>query len=120
MFAFGIDSARGNAYAKRSRSLSARLLHKVKERVLKWYPDQGYSFANVVSFGNLNSKELIFEVMEGDITQLVIQFQDKLGNVAEGNTQILVVRIQIPRHVMSLESSRYLELKSRTCFRGFR
>ncbi|KAG7534805.1 Bacterial surface antigen (D15) [Arabidopsis thaliana x Arabidopsis arenosa] len=90
------------------RSLSARLLHTVKERVLKWYQDQGYSYANVVNFGNLNSKELVFEVMEGDITQLVIQFQDKLGNVVEGNTQIPVVRRQIPKqlrpgHVLNMK-----------------
>ncbi|KAG7656473.1 hypothetical protein ISN44_As01g034760, partial [Arabidopsis suecica] len=94
--------ARGNAYAKRSRSLSARLLHKVKERVLKWYPDQGYSFANVVSFGNLNSKELIFEVMEGDITQLVIQFQDKLGNVVEGHVLNIKVVHEAVRNIHSL------------------
>ncbi|KAL0730410.1 hypothetical protein Bca4012_026503 [Brassica carinata] len=51
-----------------------------------------YARAQIFNFGNLNTKEVVCEVVEGDITQLIIQFQDKLGNVDEGNTQVPDVR----------------------------
>ncbi|CAN8277993.1 unnamed protein product [Cochlearia groenlandica] len=79
--------------------VSARLLQKVRYRVHKWYHDEGYACAQVVNFGNLNTKEVVCEVVEGDITQLVIQFQDKLGNVVEGNTQVSVVRRALPKQL---------------------
>ena len=79
--------------------VSARLLQRIRDRVQKWYHDEGYACAQVVNFGNLNTKEVVCEVVEGDITQLVIQFQDKLGNVCEGNTQLGVVRRELPPQV---------------------
>ncbi|KAL0713686.1 hypothetical protein Bca4012_020664 [Brassica carinata] len=79
--------------------VSARLLQKIRDRVQKWYHDEGYACAQVVNFGNLNTKEVVCEVVEGDITQLVIQFQDKLGNVVEGNTQVPVVRRELPKQL---------------------
>ncbi|CAK9327006.1 unnamed protein product [Citrullus colocynthis] len=79
--------------------VSARLLQKIRDRVQKWYHDEGYACAQVVNFGNLNTKEVVCEVVEGDITQLVIQFQDKLGNVVEGNTQLPVVRRELPKQL---------------------
>ncbi|KAH7542412.1 hypothetical protein FEM48_Zijuj02G0070700 [Ziziphus jujuba var. spinosa] len=79
--------------------VSARLLQKIRDRVQKWYHDEGYACAQVVNFGNLNTKEVVCEVVEGDITQLLIQFQDKLGNVVEGNTQIPVVQRELPRQL---------------------
>ena len=79
--------------------VSARLLQKIRDRVQKWYHDEGYACAQVVNFGNLNTKEVVCEVVEGDITQLVIQFQDKLGNVVEGNTQLPVVFRELPKQV---------------------
>ncbi|XP_050376022.1 protein TOC75-3, chloroplastic-like [Argentina anserina] len=79
--------------------VSARLLQKIRDRVQKWYQDEGYACAQVVNFGNLNTKEVVCEVVEGDITQLVIQFQDKLGNFVEGNTQIPVVKRELPRQL---------------------
>ncbi|WZZ38357.1 hypothetical protein YC2023_034616 [Brassica napus] len=39
------------------------------------------------------------KVVEGDITQLVIQFQDELGNVVEGNTQVPVVLMELPKRL---------------------
>lgn len=81
------------------RKVSARLLQRIKDRVNRWYQDEGYAYAQVTNFGNLNSKELVCEVMEGDITQLVIHFQDKLGNVIEGNTQTPIVHREIPKQV---------------------
>ena len=80
--------------------VSARLLQKIRDQVQKWYHDEGYACAQVVNFGNLNTKEVVCEVVEGDITQLVIQFQDKLGNVCEGNTQLGVVRRELPKQVI--------------------
>ncbi|KAA0067763.1 hypothetical protein IC582_027684 [Cucumis melo] len=79
--------------------VSARLLQKIRDMVQKWYHDEGYACAQVVNFGNLNTKEVVCEVVEGDITQLVIQFQDKLGNIVEGNTQLPVVRRELPRQL---------------------
>lgn len=79
--------------------VSARLLQKIRDRVQKWYQDEGYACAQVVNFGNLNTKEVVCEVVEGDITQLVIQFQDKLGNFIEGNTQIPVVKRELPKQL---------------------
>jgi len=54
----------------------------------------------VVNFGNLNTKEVVCEVVEGDITQVNIQFLDKLGNVVEGNTQVAVVKREMPKPVL--------------------
>nr|XP_010937578.1 protein TOC75-3, chloroplastic [Elaeis guineensis] len=91
--------------------VSARLLQRIRDRVQKWYHDEGYACAQVVNFGNLNTKEVVCEVVEGDITQLVIQFQDKLGNVCEGNTQLAVVRRELPKqlrpgHVFNIEAGK--------------
>jgi IAP75 family protein translocase len=79
--------------------LSASMLQKIRDKVQKWYHDQGYACAQVVNFGNLNTDEIVCEVVEGDITQVVIQFQDKLGNVVEGNTQFGVVRRELPKQL---------------------
>ncbi|KAL6967576.1 putative translocon at the outer envelope membrane of chloroplasts 75-III [Sarracenia purpurea var. burkii] len=91
--------------------VSARLLQKIRDQVQKWYHGEGYACAQVVNFGNLNTKEVVCEVVEGDITQLVIQFQDKLGNVCEGNTQLAVVRRELPKqlrqgHVFNIEAGK--------------
>ncbi|CAK9141503.1 unnamed protein product [Ilex paraguariensis] len=79
--------------------LSARLLQKIRDMVQKAYHDLGYVCANVVNFGNLNTKEVVCEVVEGDITQLLIQFQDKLGNLCEGNTQLSVIKRELPKQL---------------------
>ncbi|KAL6523354.1 putative translocon at the outer envelope membrane of chloroplasts 75-III [Orobanche gracilis] len=76
--------------------VSARMLQKIRDRVQQWYHDNGYACAQVVNFGNLNTKEVICEVVEGDITQLLVEFHDKLGNVCEGNTQFPVIRRELP------------------------
>ncbi|KAK4483101.1 hypothetical protein RD792_010278 [Penstemon davidsonii] len=79
--------------------VSARLLQRIRDRVQQWYHENGYACAQVVNFGNLNTKEVVCEVVEGDITQLVIQFQDKLGNVCEGNTQFPVIKRELPNQL---------------------
>ncbi|KAK6136993.1 hypothetical protein DH2020_029268 [Rehmannia glutinosa] len=79
--------------------VSARLLQRIRDRVQQWYQENGYACAQVVNFGNLNTKEVVCEVVEGDITQLLIQFQDKLGNVCEGNTQFPVIRRELPKQL---------------------
>ncbi|KAL3518153.1 hypothetical protein ACH5RR_020742 [Cinchona calisaya] len=84
-------------------AVSARLLQKIRDSVQQWYHENGYACAQVVNFGNLNTREVVCEVVEGDITQLVIQFQDKLGNVCEGNTQLAVVRRELPRQLQKGE-----------------
>ncbi|TKY48392.1 TOC75-3 protein [Spatholobus suberectus] len=84
---------------KRHGMVSARLLQRIRDRVQKWYHDEGYACAQVVNFGNLNTKEVVCEVVEGDITQLDVQFQDKLGNVVEGNTQVPVIQRELPRQL---------------------
>jgi len=87
------------AMMRKERSLSARLLQKIRDTVQKWYHDQGYACAQVVNFGNLNTKEVVCEVVEGDISQLQVQFIDKLGNVVEGNTQAPVIHRELPKEV---------------------
>ncbi|XP_059626578.1 protein TOC75-3, chloroplastic-like [Cornus florida] len=92
-------------------NLSARLLQKIKDRVQKWYDNEGYVYAQVVKFRISNPRELVCEVVEGDITQLVIQFQDKLGNVCEGNTQFAVLSREIPKqltqgHAFNIEAAK--------------
>ncbi|GKV08071.1 hypothetical protein SLEP1_g19753 [Rubroshorea leprosula] len=84
---------------KDNEQVSARLLQRIRDRVQKWYHDEGYACAQVVNFGNLNTDEVVCEVVEGDITQVVIQFQDKLGNVVEGNTHPAVVKRELPKQL---------------------
>lgn len=55
--------------------------------------------AQVLSFENLNTREVVCEIVEGDITQLAIQFHDKLGNVCEGNTKLAVICRELPKQV---------------------
>ncbi|XP_059626577.1 protein TOC75-3, chloroplastic-like isoform X2 [Cornus florida] len=92
-------------------NVSARLMQKIMNQVQKWYHDEGYVWAKVMNFGYLNSKEVVFEVVEGDITQLVVQFHDKLGNVCEGNTHIPILRRELPKqlgqgHVLNIEAAK--------------
>ena len=82
--------------------VTARLLQKIRDRVQKWYHDQGYACAQVVNFGNLNSREIVCEVVEGDITKVDVQFQDKMGNTCEGNTQEVIIRKELPKQVLLL------------------
>jgi hypothetical protein len=84
---------------RNEKTLSARLLQKIRDTVQKWYHDEGYACAQVVNFGNLNTKEVVCEVVEGDISKLSVQFLDKLGNVVEGNTQAPVLHRQLPKEV---------------------
>ncbi|PSR86125.1 hypothetical protein CEY00_Acc31763 [Actinidia chinensis var. chinensis] len=75
----------------RRGEVSARLLQRIRDRVQKWYHDEGYACAQVVNFGNLNTEDVVCEVTEGDITKLVIQFHDKLGNESEVSTEWSIV-----------------------------
>lgn len=84
---------------KGQAKVSARLLQRIRDRVQKWYHDNGYLTAQVVNFGNLNTREVVCEVAEGDITQLVVQFLDKMGNECEGSTQLGVVTREIPNEL---------------------
>ncbi|WJX74462.1 Putative translocon at the outer envelope membrane of chloroplasts 75-III [Trifolium repens] len=84
---------------RNEKTLSARLLQKIRDTVQKWYHDEGYACAQVVNFGNLNTKEVVCEVVEGDISKLSVQFLDKLGNVVEGNTQAPVLHRQLPKEL---------------------
>lgn len=79
---------------KDSENVSIRLLQRIRDKVQKWYHDEGYACAQVVNFGNLNSNEVVCEVVEGDITKLIVEFEDKRGNVVEGDTAQLVVQFQ--------------------------
>ncbi|KAL2328777.1 hypothetical protein Fmac_022204 [Flemingia macrophylla] len=75
---------------------SAKLLRRISDVVHKWYRGEGFVSANVVSFGNLGTDEIVCEVAEGDITKLNIQFLDKVGNVVKGKTQIPLVHRHFP------------------------
>lgn len=98
--------------------VSARMLQKIRDRVQRWYHDEGYACAQVVNFGNLNTKNVVCEVVEGDITKLDIQFLDKLGNVCEGNTRLPIIYREIPDQVCFIFYcfSLYMLLLWRTLF----
>ncbi|KAK1357231.1 hypothetical protein POM88_050487 [Heracleum sosnowskyi] len=67
------------------RQVTSRLLMKIYEKVTRWYDDNGYEYACVVDIWGLDSRELVFEVVEGEITHVVIQFQDQLGHAVTFN-----------------------------------
>ncbi|KAK1394219.1 Translocon at the outer envelope membrane of chloroplasts 75-III [Heracleum sosnowskyi] len=90
------------------KEVTARLLQKIRDKVLTWYHDNGYVCAQVQNFGNLHHRELVCEVDEGDITRVVVQFLDKLGNVCEGNTQYGVIKRQLPK---SLQQGKVFNIK---------
>ncbi|KAJ7564008.1 hypothetical protein O6H91_03G133900 [Diphasiastrum complanatum] len=79
--------------------VTARMLQRIRDRVQKWYHDEGYACAQVVNFGNLNTKEIVCEVIEGDITKVQIQFQDKMGNSCEGNTRLEIIARELPEQL---------------------
>ncbi|RDX99428.1 Protein TOC75, chloroplastic, partial [Mucuna pruriens] len=87
------------AMLRNQGTLGARLVHRIRDHVEKWYHDEGYSCARVATIKSFESEEIVCEVLEGDITKLSIKFLDKLGNVVEGNTQIPIVQREIPRHL---------------------
>lgn len=95
------ESVRGEVLAmmKKQEKVSARMLQKIRDHVQKWYHNEGFVCAQVVNFGNLNTSEVVCEVVEGDITKVEYQFQDKLGNFVEGNTQIPIIDRELPQQV---------------------
>jgi hypothetical protein len=84
---------------KKQEKVSARMLQKIRDHVQKWYHNEGFVCAQVVNFGNLNTNEVVCEVVEGDITKVEYQFQDKLGNIVEGNTKIPIIDRELPQQV---------------------
>lgn len=85
-----------SAWLRSERRVTARILQKIRDRVQKWYHDNGFACAQVVNFGNLNTKEIVCEVVEGDITKVLVQFQDKMGLPCEGNTDMQIVERELP------------------------
>jgi hypothetical protein len=88
---------------KKQEKVSARMLQKIRDHVQKWYHNEGFVCAQVVNFGNLNTNEVVCEVVEGDITKVEYQFQDKLGNIVEGNTQLAIIDRELPQQVYQLQ-----------------
>ncbi|ONL96507.1 Protein TOC75-3 chloroplastic [Zea mays] len=84
---------------KKQEKVSARMLQKIRDHVQKWYHNEGFVCAQVVNFGNLNTNEVVCEVVEGDITKVEYQFQDKLGNIVEGNTQLQIIDRELPQQL---------------------
>ncbi|KAM3312060.1 hypothetical protein ACQJBY_032201 [Aegilops geniculata] len=79
--------------------VSARLLQRIRDCVQRWYHDEGFVCAQVINFGNLDAGEVLCEVVEGEVTGVEYQFQDKLGNVVEGNTQLPVIDRELPQQL---------------------
>jgi len=80
--------------------VGAVLAHKIMPKVQKWYhDDQGYIVAQVMNLRSLPTKEVVCEVIEGDITQVEVKSQDKLGNVVEGKTKLSVIQRELPKQV---------------------
>lgn len=88
-----------SAWLRQERRVTARILQKIRDRIQKWYHDNGFACAQVVNFGNLNTKEIVCEIVEGDITKLVVQFQDKMGLPCEGNTNMQIVERELPEQL---------------------
>ncbi|CAN6295617.1 unnamed protein product [Urochloa humidicola] len=95
------ESVRGEVLGmmKKQEKVSARMLQKIRDHVQKWYHNEGFVCAQVVNFGNLNTNEVVCEVVEGDITKVEYQFQDKLGNIVEGNTQLPIIDRELPQQL---------------------
>ncbi|KAL7116878.1 hypothetical protein ACP275_03G033800 [Erythranthe tilingii] len=82
--------------------LRASLLRRILNKIQKWYHDNGYHGAFVVNHNNLENNhggDIVVEMVEGDITKLGIVFQDKLGIVCEGNTDIALIKRVLPKEV---------------------
>ncbi|EFJ06295.1 hypothetical protein SELMODRAFT_430784 [Selaginella moellendorffii] len=92
--------------------VTARMLQRIRERIQKWYHDEGYACAQVVNFGNLNTNEIVCEVVEGDITDVQIMFQDKMGLPVEGNTQVPIIERQIEGGIIVEVKLKELEQKT--------
>ncbi|KAM0868441.1 hypothetical protein ACQ4PT_041301 [Festuca glaucescens] len=84
---------------KKQGRVSARLLQRIRDHVLRWYHNEGFVCAQVVNFGNLHSGEVVGEVIEGEVTGVEYQFLDKLGNVIEGKTQLHVIDRELPKQL---------------------
>jgi hypothetical protein len=84
---------------KKQGKLTAGVLQKIRGRIEKWYHDEGFVCALVQHFGNLDTEEIVCEVVEGDITRVEYQFHDKLENIVEGNTHIAVIDRELPQQV---------------------
>ncbi|KAH7306402.1 hypothetical protein KP509_22G009500 [Ceratopteris richardii] len=88
-----------SAWLKQEARVTARVLQRIRDQIQKWYHDQGFACAQVVNFGNLNSNEIVCEIVEGEITKLVVQFQDKMGLPCEGNTDMRIVERELPKQL---------------------
>uniref|UniRef100_A0A0E0F1V9 Uncharacterized protein n=1 Tax=Oryza meridionalis TaxID=40149 RepID=A0A0E0F1V9_9ORYZ len=85
---------------KKQRKVSSGLLKRMAGRIENWYHDEGFQCAQVVSYhGNLDTGEVVCEVVEGDITKVEYQFLDKLGNVVDGNTSIPLIDRELPHQL---------------------
>ncbi|KAK4440894.1 protein TOC75-3, chloroplastic [Sesamum alatum] len=90
-------------------NVNARSLRRIGKMVQQWYYENGYAGAQVVNVYVSNTKEVVCEVVEGDITQLVIQFQDKLGNICKGKTHFGVIERELP---MQLRPGQVLNIEA--------
>lgn len=98
-------------WLSRESRLTARMLQRIRDDIQKWYIDQGYVCAMVVNYGNLNSEEIVCEVVEGDITGVDVLFQDKMNERTEGVTNLKVIKRELPRelsrgHVYNINAGR--------------
>lgn len=83
-------------------SLSAGFLRRIARKIQKWYNDNAYDGAFVCGHSNPEANqggEIVYEVVEGDITELAIRFVDRLGNICEGKTNPGVINRVLPEQV---------------------
>ncbi|KAJ8439857.1 hypothetical protein Cgig2_003923 [Carnegiea gigantea] len=105
--------------------VGAVLAHKIMPEVQKWYHDQGYIVAQVVNLRSLPAKEVVCEVIEGDITQVEVKFQDELGNAFEGKTKLPVIQRELPKqaslragHVFNIQAGKQA-VRNLSCLKLF-
>uniref|UniRef100_A0A0E0F8Y7 Uncharacterized protein n=1 Tax=Oryza meridionalis TaxID=40149 RepID=A0A0E0F8Y7_9ORYZ len=79
---------------KKQRKVSSGLLKRMAGRIERWYHDEGFQCAQVVSYhGNLDAGEVVeWGHHQGG-------FVDKLGNVVDGNTSIPLIDRELPHQL---------------------
>lgn len=109
--------------------MSGRLICKIKDKVEKWYHNEGYVAAQVVNISDLHTKEVVCEVVEGDITRLVLidvnnnndyvnelpfEWKNLCNKVEIGNVYNNKESKKVLRNLMSLGLFSNIEVDSRS------
>ena len=62
------------------KKINGEAFRIVKEEIDNWYHDQGYMLASCLNFNEMESGEIKADVNEGEINDIVVNFNDDRGN----------------------------------------